>query len=137
MTFAYCLLEEVNNWLPSVTIAASGTQPTIAQAEAIMADVAAEIDGELRGRGYALPVTDEQTLAYLKTVNIYGACAGILHAKFPTEPAFAQDWEARYQNALQAIRAGTTALDQGRSSSSVASGFDPEAEPIVTRDQEF
>jgi hypothetical protein len=55
----------------------TATVPSMTQGEAILASVAAEIDMHLRGRGYSVPITDDDAFASLKTVCMNGAAARI------------------------------------------------------------
>jgi hypothetical protein len=128
---SYCGLSEVEGLIPAVTLAATGTTPTTAQAEAIITAISAEIDMRLRAKGYAVPVTDPQALEMLQTVCMYGAAAGILRAAFPSGDGIAGDggaaafWEGKYQAALVQVDDG--ALDQDAdtagSTTSFAHGF--------------
>lgn len=110
---SYATSAQVLGAMGKFTLGAS-TTPTLTQANTLIDDVSKEIDAILVGLGVAVPVTAPAAfLAYLATVNEYGATAAILKAMFPgaagpgENPAFAF-WEKRYQGALTDLRNGRT-----------------------------
>lgn len=68
---AYCTAADIGVILQLTYSTTS--QPTQVQVEAIIDQVAAEIDLRLQTAGLSLPVSDATTLQYLKTQNINGA----------------------------------------------------------------
>lgn len=127
----YCTLSEAKQLFPTLTISASGTVITTPQAEAVIDAIGREIDMHLRARGYALPVTDADALASLKTVCMYGSAAAVYKVVFPASDGIGGDggaatfWEAKYQEHLRLIDAGALVDASGGSGSggSFAHGF--------------
>jgi len=99
---AYCSLEEALALIADVQIT-KNTTPNIATARIIVETIARDIDGVLMGRGYTLPVTNTQALAFLKTTNQYGACAAIIKSKKPVDTGMGSDRGAfgYYQSVYQ------------------------------------
>lgn len=64
----------------------TGTRPTLAQAEQILDDVAAQMNAILESSGYTAPVTsaDQIALDYCESANAAGACVQIFQS-FPSE----------------------------------------------------
>lgn len=62
------------------------TRPTLAQAEQILDDVAAQMNAHLEANGYTAPVTstDQIALDYCASANAAGACVQIFQS-FPSE----------------------------------------------------
>ena len=84
----YCELEDVQQLIPKRKIT-TDTTPNVTQANAVIAQIAVEIDSVLQGRGYTVPVTTPANLVeVLKAVNSYGAGALIEQGMLPetTEP---------------------------------------------------
>jgi phage gp36-like protein len=142
---SYCTHSDIYAALPSVAVESSGTVPTETQLDAMIVDVSAEIDGVLRSRSYTLPISDADSLAYLKTVCVYGTAAMMLQAKFMEDGSEggAEFWETRYRKALDDIRSGAVVVpDADIDSVSFGEGFTADAdgdayEPFATRDMEF
>lgn len=83
VTDALALLGDVTLRDASTGVAAS--TPSLTQAQALVAQVTAEIDMHLRGCGYALPITDSEALASLQAIAMNGVAARIAKAKWPTD----------------------------------------------------
>jgi len=145
----YCVLADVRNLIPTLTIGAA-TMPTTVQAEAVIAMVENNIDLILTSRGWTLPVDDDATLAHLKTIASYGSAAAILKTKFPADDGPGSDsgaagfWQTQYKEALDGLLAGTINLgDSGLDPNTVGSGFgvgddtDPATAPYAWRDMEW
>ena len=70
---AYAVLADIQALNPKRTYGAS-TTPTSTQVEALITQVAVEIDAILEAQGYTVPVTTPANLVnFLKYVNAYGA----------------------------------------------------------------
>ena len=78
----YCTLAEANALIPTQSFTTT-SKPSAEQAAALVEAVAREIDGILIGNGWTLPIGVSNLLDYLRTVNIYGAAAALLRARFP------------------------------------------------------
>lgn len=126
---SYCSLSGVSPLVPTIGVLTAITVPSAAQAEALIAACAAEIDGVLSAADYELPVTEASALSYLATVNAYGAAAFILKARYPTSAGTGGDsgastfWTQRYESCLDSIRAGALGSDVAAESGRVAHGF--------------
>lgn len=71
---AYCTIDDLKIYVPKLEFSAS-TKPTSTQVESIITNTSYEIDSALQTAGYSLPVTDADTLAFLKNLNALGAAA--------------------------------------------------------------
>jgi len=79
----YCTITDVQALNPKRTYNVSST-PTNTQVEAIIDQVAAEIDTVLMGRSISVPVTSpSQFVAFLKGLNAHGAAAMAEMGMFP------------------------------------------------------
>lgn len=117
----YCTLSEVYpliSKLGTLRDAAVGppvvtaTVPSAAQASAVCTQVSAEIDGHLRAKGYALPVSDAEALAFLKSVAMNGAAYRILKSALPAAAGPAGDGGA-FQSLREDYLAGIALIDSG------------------------
>ncbi len=80
---SYCTITEVQGLNPKRTYDVT-SKPTSTQVEALITQVAAEIDSILLGRGLTVPVTTPTELVtHLKQVNAYGAAALAEMGMFP------------------------------------------------------
>jgi hypothetical protein len=86
-------------------------------AAALITLVSAEIDGHLRARGYELPVTDSEALAFLTAVCASGTAARTLRSLFPSSEGVGGDQgaasahEKTYQSGLDLIDKGGLGAD--------------------------
>ena len=134
---SYATLSDVYPLIPTLGTlrdAATGppvvtaTVPTATQGAALVTACESEVVGVLAAAGIALPVTDAEGLAYIKSVICYGAAAFILKAKYPTAAGTGGDsgastfWAERYAAGLAALAGGAIG-DAPRSSGTVAHGF--------------
>lgn len=93
---AYCTITDIRALNPKRTYSVSST-PTQAQVEALINQVAAEIDTIVSGRGLPVPVTDpSQFVAHLKQVNAYGAAALAEMGMFPESMGIAETPHGKY-----------------------------------------
>ena len=139
----YAALADLEALLPMVTISGTGTEPTDTQATGYLTLITAEMNGVLAGRGYTLPVSDADALAYLKTVCLYGAAAMVLRAKNPTTPDVDAAYRTAYREALEDIRSGRVLVpDAATDESTIGEGFTTNSEgeayvPSVTLETEY
>lgn len=147
----YCTLAEAKAFLPMVTISATGTEPTETQVTSYISYVTSEVNAILVGRGYSLSQTDDDALAYLKTVCLNGVASLVLRAKHPTIPDIDASYRQAFRDALADIREGRVLVPDGSTeSSSIGEGFtyesdddnqygagDTAAAPFVRRDVEW
>jgi len=71
---SYCVLADLYSYIPKLEYT-STSKPTVTQVETIIDNIAQEIDTALQTAGYELPVTDTDSLAFLKMLNALGAAA--------------------------------------------------------------
>lgn len=90
----------------------SSAKPTPTQVDDIIAGVSSEIDTYLSTRVHILPVVaPDYFVAWLKTLNNYGAAAQILKSAFPSTvgageiPAWGF-WKSLYDSGIKAILSG-------------------------------
>jgi hypothetical protein len=121
---SYCTLTDVIGINPKRIYTVSST-PTIAQVTSFMAQIAAEIDSILQGRGLTTPVTvTPEFVAWLSALNARGAAAMAEQAMFPETRGMMQTssgavlW-SQYQDGLKFLRTGE--LPAGTSAVSVQS----------------
>ena len=137
---AYCSLDDVYPLVSALGQLSTTTKPSEAQGEALLAACATEIDGVLAAKGYELPITDGDALAYLATANACGAVAMILKSKYPVDTGAGSDagaagfWETRYQARLDAIRAGALGEETEIETGTFAHGFVDSTGFALTRD---
>jgi hypothetical protein len=126
----YCTVSEALALLPSIGTLTDGppaSVPSAAQAQTILDAITAEIDMHLRGQGYAVPATDTEALASLKTIAMNGVAARIAKAKWPTntgaggDGGIIPDLRADYAAGLKFIDDGGLVLDSGGDSGGAAS----------------
>ena len=138
----YATADALSDLLPMVTVN-EATEPTTAQVEGYITLRSAELDAVLGGRGYSLPVTDSDALAYLKTVCLYGVAAMVLRAKFPTSENVEAAYAALYRDALADIRDGRVLIpDAALETDTIGEGFTVDADgeataPLITRKTEW
>jgi hypothetical protein len=87
-------------------------RPVVDDAQEIVDNVAAEIDGVCQAAGYTVPVSDTAAVAMLKHYNQLGAAVAIWHAGWVSEdaPARVDYWERTYTAFLTRIRKGEQQL---------------------------
>ncbi len=117
---AYCTITDLQGVNPKRTYSATST-PTQTQVETHIANIAAEIDTVLLGRGLTVPVTTPaQLVAFLKQTNAVGAAAMAEFGMFPeasgmgSTPQGQRLWTV-YTKALDFLRTGRlpTAVQTG------------------------
>jgi len=126
----YCTIADVQALNAKRTYGAS-TTPTSTQVEALIEQVAVEIDALLQAQGYTVPVTTPDNFVnFLKYVNAYGAASLAEASMFPetTEPGETAHWqylEKKYQSFIKAIREGEipSSLSPGDTALNVASYY--------------
>jgi len=154
---AYCTVTDALSMLPTIGTlrdasvgppAVAASMPSLTQATALLSATGSEIDMHLRAKGYALPVTDAEALAYLKTACMHGTAARIAKAKWPADSGAGGDAGAAstlredYAGMLAFIDGGGLAGDTSQESeASISHGFkDSTGAPLrafITRETEF
>lgn len=119
---AYCTITEVQNLNPKRTYGAS-TTPTTTQVNALIDQIAVEIDAVLESQGYTVPVTTPANLVnFLKYVNAYGAAYLAEAGMFPetAEPGETAHWQMLkkvYDNYMKMLTEGkipaSLGIDEG------------------------
>lgn len=105
------------------------TSPSRTQCDALIDQVAAEIDGRLRMRGITTPVADPEGVAMLLPINAIGAAAAILRSAFPQKEGIGGDGGAaaelheEYKDWLARIDAGLLDRDAAKDGANVVDGF--------------
>jgi len=108
---AYCEIAEVQALNPERTYDDSST-PTTTQVNALITQIAVEIDAILQAKGYTIPVTTpDNFVEFLKYVNAYGAAALADKGMFPatSEMGQTQHWQVMmkiYQGWLKDLKEG-------------------------------
>ena len=126
-----CLPADLTAYLPPGQTITSATDPSATDVAAMIVNVADEINGVLRSRGYTLPwsAADTTGLSLLNTTNIYGALARWARTKFPAETGpggakgLAQEYEAKYQKLLGDIEKGALGMADEMRAGTVGQGF--------------
>lgn len=133
----YCTLSDVYPLIPTLGTlrdastgppAVTATVPSAMQGAALVDSCEAEVLGVITAAGYALPITDAEATAYVKSVISYGAAAFILNAKYPAAAGPGGDagassfWAERYAAGLEALRGGAIG-EVARVSGTVSHGF--------------
>ena len=115
---AYCLITDVQR-ITGLTFTLT-SRPTIEQADAVIDDIAADLDGVLQAAGYTVPVTATQALGTLKRYNELGASCDCWHGAYQSQdaPARVARWCGQYDEFLKRIRMGQQQLP----------GLDPESD---------
>lgn len=109
---------------PPAVAAVTATKPSFAQAAVILASVIAEIDMHLRGRGYALPVTDAEALASLGTICMSGTAARIGKAMPSTDEVVVANLREDYRAGLDFIDGGGLGAGMATSTSESSVSYD-------------
>jgi hypothetical protein len=107
-TDAYCNVSDIQSLLPARRYDGN-SKPTFDGAEAIIKDVAKEINGVLRALGYSPPLTGTHDAEDLRTMNKYGAAALIESATLigvQGQSALAVAYMERYTAMLAKLSAG-------------------------------
>lgn len=90
---AYCTTDDLLAVASQLTLSTT-TKPSTAQAQAILDNIARELDMTIVAMGWTLPVSDADLLSFLKVTNIYGAAAGVFRSRLDFQGAEA--WEKKY-----------------------------------------
>lgn len=124
----YCTLSDVQTLNPERTYDAT-TAPTTTQVNALITQIAVEIDAVLQAKGYTIPVTSPDNFVdFLKYVNAYGAAALADKGMFPASSDIGQTqhWKELmtiYQGWMKDLKEGkATPSSLSKSSASVALG---------------
>lgn len=108
---AYCSLADVQALSPKWTYNET-SQPTSTQVEALITQIAAEIDVALAFNGQTVPVTEPASfVSGLRYINAYGAAALAEHGMFPdsSEKGSTPHWKAlweTYREWLKELKTG-------------------------------
>jgi hypothetical protein len=143
-----CTTADLTPYLPPGQTITSTTDPSLTDVGAMVVNVADEINGVLRSRGYTLPwsAADTTGLSLLNTTNIYGTLARWARTKFPAEAGpggskgLAEDYEKKYQKLLADIEAGALGMADEMRQGTIGQGFecgDHEPRPFVRRGSVF
>lgn len=101
-TNAYCTVSDVQGMLPNRRY--DGTsKPTMSQVELFCKQIAAEINGLLRGLGFSVPLTDANDLVYLQMMNQLGVaylCESATLVGVQGKSEIAEQYQAQY-NAMK------------------------------------
>jgi len=127
---SYCILEHVQTLNPKRNYNTDST-PSVTQVNALIDQVAVEIDSILQAQGYTVPVTTpDNFVSFLQYVNAYGAAALAEAGMFPetTDPGQTAHWQMlnkKYEGWLGQLRKGEipSSLAPGTSSADVASYY--------------
>lgn len=118
---AYCTITEVQALNPKRTYDADST-PTLTQAEALISQIAAEIDTVLKGRSITTPVTAPTAFVdYLKQINAYGSAALAEMGMFP-EAVGTQGGSPQSDRLWRIYTKAMTFLEKGDLPSAIRSG---------------
>jgi hypothetical protein len=128
---AYCTTDDVLAVASQLSLG-TNTKPTLEQAEAIMDNIAHELDMALVSSGWTLPVTNVTLLDWLKICNIYGCAAGIFRSRLDFQAGEA--WEKKYLGVKRLIPQPNTTITGD--TTPFGSGF-AESESWATRETEF
>jgi len=124
---AYCSLAEVQNLNPKRTYGAS-TTPTTTQVNALIAQIAVEIDAVLEAKGYTVPVTTPANFVEaLKYLNAYGAAALAEMGMFPETSEMGQTphWKLlneKYNDGIKQLREGEIPRGLGLDEEAIGAG---------------
>jgi hypothetical protein len=108
---SYCTLSDVRSLNPTREYSPTST-PSEEQVEALITQIAAEIDAVLQAQGYTVPVTTPANFVIaLKAINAYGAAALAEMGMFPetSEMGSTPHWKTlneKYENWMKALRNG-------------------------------
>ena len=135
-----CTVDDLATYLPPSLSITDDTTPSQTAVEAMIVNVADEINGVLRSRGFDLPVPSSLTyaLSFLNTCCIYGALARWARTKFPSDSGpggskgLAEDYEKKYQALLDAIELRTLGIPDDPRDNAI-SGFEGTSRPFVRR----
>jgi len=124
---SYCTITEVQALNPRRIYDANST-PTTTQVNALIDQIAVEIDAVLQAKGYTVPVTTPANfLNALKYVNAYGAGALAEAGMFPEVSEMGQTphWKVlndKYKDWMKQLRAGEIPRSLGIDSESIGAG---------------
>jgi len=124
---AYCTITEIGNLNPKRTYGAA-TTPTTTQVNALIDQIAVEIDAVLQAGGYTVPVTTPANfLNSLKYINAYGAAALAEMGMFPEVSEMGQTphWKLlndKYEGWMKQLREGEIPRSLGIDSESIGAG---------------
>ena len=108
---SYCSITDVQALLPKRTFSATST-PTTTQVNALIDQIAVEIDAVLESQGYTVPATTPANFVnFLKYVNAYGAGALAEAGMFPetTDKGETPHWKVlddKYKGWMESLEAG-------------------------------
>lgn len=90
----------------------NNSRPSRDQADEIIGNVAAELDGVAQAAGYTVPVTATAAVAVMKRENVLGAACECWHAGYisDTAPARAEYWCTQYREFLGRLKKGEQQL---------------------------
>jgi hypothetical protein len=107
---AYCTVEDLEKEM-QLTVSIGG-RPDREDVEAIITDVAAELDGIAQAAGYTVPVTNSQAVALLKRYNTVCACVSVWHSGFISDaaPARVEYWDKQCEAFKMRLKKGEQQL---------------------------
>lgn len=105
----------------------ASTKPTSYDADSIVENIAADLDGIAQASGYTVPVTGTQAKALMKRYNILGAACECWHSGYRSDaqlPPNASYWCDSYKAFVDRLRKGQQQLP----------GLDPvsDIDPVFT-----
>jgi len=136
----YCCVDDVAGFLPPGITVSGTTDPSDVQVASYILDVADELNGALRSKGFSLPVTSDDIFAisYLNSANVFGALGVFYKVKYPSDAGpggskgAGEYWEGKYQHYLKGIESGALGLpDEDRSGT--VGGFEHSSRPFARR----
>lgn len=105
----------------------TATTPSLTEADGLVEDIGADIDGHLARRGYEVPATSPVVTGYLALTNALGAAAAVLRAANPErESPTAAVYEEQYAARLADIDSGLldAALASAAGGAGIGLGYD-------------
>lgn len=107
---AYCDVEDIEKEM-QLTVSIGG-RPDRDDVDAIIDDVAAELDGIAQAAGYTVPVTGTQAVALMKRYNTICACVAVWHSGFVSDaaPARVDYWDKQCEGFKSRLRKGDQQL---------------------------
>ena len=135
-----CGTDDLVTYLPPGQSITDATTPSKTAVESMIVNVADEINGVLRSRGFDLPIDPSLTyaLSFLNTCCIYGTLARWARTKFPSDSGpggskgLAEDYEVKYQALLKAIELRALGIPDDPRDNAI-SGFEETSRPFVRR----
>jgi len=107
---AYCDVADIEKEM-QLTISIGG-RPDREDVEAIIDDIAAELDGIAQAAGYTVPVTGTQAVALMKRYNTICACVPVWHSGFVSDspPARVEYWDKQCEAFKMRLKKGEQQL---------------------------